>query len=129
MGMWQGKTIIGEIGEELAQDVMNGISNKFTTNPDLPVLSTKEDAIINPVNMLKTAAITAPIVAVAGGTNRIANLAYQKAYLMKQGSNKKVTDAILKYSDAVYSKVNGETDIGYVVLFFSVFLLAISGVV
>lgn len=67
------RTIIEEIGEELAQDVISGLSDKSTTKLDLPIWSTTEDAVVNPINLGKTALMTAPIVAVAGGANKVAN--------------------------------------------------------
>lgn len=101
------KTILGEIGEELAQDIMSGISDKFTTNPDLPWGSFTEDAVVNPVNLAKTAVQTAPIVAIAGGAHRIANLAYQRQQLKKLTNDQKVVDAVTKFSNEVYSKILG----------------------
>ena len=67
------RTMGEEIGEEIAQDIMGGISDKIATNHDLPVFSTTEDAIINPKQLAKTAAYTAPIVAIGGGANRVIN--------------------------------------------------------
>lgn len=67
------KTMGEEIGEEIAQDIMSGVSDKIVTNHELPVFSTTEDAIINPKNLAKTALYTAPIVGIAGGANNIRN--------------------------------------------------------
>lgn len=67
------RTMGEEIGEEIAQDIMGGISDKIATNHDLPVFSTTKDAIINPKQLAKTAAYTAPIVAIGGGANNVIN--------------------------------------------------------
>lgn len=62
-----------EIAEEITQDIMSGISDKATTNHDLPIFSMTEDAIINPKQLGKTALYTAPIVAFGGGANNVIN--------------------------------------------------------
>ena len=99
------RTMLEEIGEELAQDIISGISDKATTNPQLPIYSMEDDAIINPVNMAKTALMTAPIVAVAGGVNRAVNRA-AGAYRRNVGNNTEII------SDDTQSKVqsNAQSD-------------------
>ena len=64
------RTIFEEIGEEWAQDVISGISDKSTTKPNLPVFSLEEDAIINPKDMAQTAFTTAAITAIGAGGGR-----------------------------------------------------------
>jgi hypothetical protein len=67
------RTMGEEIAEEIAQDIMSGVSDKITTNHDLPVFSMTEDAIINPKELGKTAIYTVPIVAIGGGANNVVN--------------------------------------------------------
>ena len=102
------QTIIGEIGEEIAQDLISGISDKVTTKPNLPLFSVKEDAVVNPVDLLKTAVTTAPIVAIAGGANmainKVANQYNQKKELKKLVSDPKVVDAIVSFTDNTYKR-------------------------
>jgi hypothetical protein len=105
-------TIIEEIGEEIAQDIISGAADKATTNPTLPVISFTEDAVINPVNLAKTAIATAPIVAVAGGANvginKVVNLTNQRIQARKLANNKKVVDSIAKFTNDVYSTVSSD---------------------
>ena len=75
------------------------MSDKATVNPQLPVWSTEEDAIINPINMAKTAAMTVPIVAVAGGMNRVANNVV-KSYEKKKNEHKS-DKVISEYKNAI----------------------------
>ena len=102
------ETIIEEIGEEIAQDLISGISDKATTKPNLPLFSVKEDAVVNPVDLLKTAVTTAPIVAIAGGANmainNVANKYNQKQELKKLVSDPKVVDAIVNFTDNTYKR-------------------------
>lgn len=63
------RTILEEMGEEIVQDILSGISDKYTRKSDLPIFSMTEDAVINPVELAKTAAITAPVVAIGGAMN------------------------------------------------------------
>lgn len=65
------KTMGEEVAEEITQDIIGGISDKITTNPKLPVFSTTENAILNPINELKTALYTAPVAGIAGGTGKL----------------------------------------------------------
>ena len=76
------RTMGEEIGEEIAQDIMSGVSDKIVTNHELPVFSTTEDAIINPKNLAKTALYTAPIVGIAGGANNVRN-----SYINRNNAN------------------------------------------
>lgn len=62
-----------EIGEEIAQDIISGASDKLVTNHDLPIFSMTEDAVVNPKELGKTALYTAPIVGIGGGANRVIN--------------------------------------------------------
>ncbi len=64
------RTILEEIGEELIQDVISGVSDKSTTKPNLPIVSLKEDAIVNPKDMAQTAFTTAAITAIGAGGSR-----------------------------------------------------------
>jgi N12 class adenine-specific DNA methylase len=105
-------TILEEIGEEIAQDIISGAADKATTNPNLPVLSFTEDAIVNPINLAKTAITTAPIVAVAGGANiginKVVNLTNQRIQARKLTNDKKVVDSIAKFTNDVYSTVSSD---------------------
>ena len=86
-----GETIVDEVKEELLQDFFGGASDKLTTNRNLPLFSTTEDAVINPVNMANTALTTGIVTALAGGGGRLAQ----------------------KGADVLYSKYGGkpQTDI------------------
>ena len=76
-------TILEEIGEGIAQDFISGAADKATTKPNLPVFSMTDDAIVNPINLANTAMTTVPIVAVAGGANKVVNLVNQKMQTKK----------------------------------------------
>ncbi len=77
-------TFFGEIGEEIAQDIISGISDKGTSNPNLPVVSLTEDAIFNPIHLLDTAVTAAPVIAVGGAANKVINsIASKRAYNRK----------------------------------------------
>lgn len=96
------RTMGEEIGEEIAQDIMSGVSDKIVTNHDLPVFSTTEDAIINPQNIAKTALYTAPIVAIGGGANRVVNNAISNRTATQQ--NTQSAESVQNDAEVMQSK-------------------------
>lgn len=100
------RTMGEEIGEEIAQDIMGGISDKVATNHDLPIFSTTEDAIINPKQLAKTAAYTAPIVAIGGGANNVINKS-----INNRVENQKVQAQINQDLQNYRKKFNQNTDL------------------
>ena len=98
------RTMGEEIGEEILQDLLSGTSDKIVTNHDLPWFSTTEDAVVNPKNLLETAAYTIPIVGIAGGANNIrANRINNK--INEQIANERISQEMQDYKlNSPYSK-------------------------
>ena len=69
------QSALEEALEEVAQYPFEGIAQKVTYNPDIPVFSTTENAIINPVDMIKNAAIGGSVGALLGGGGELINSA------------------------------------------------------
>ena len=59
------RTAGAEVGEELTQNVIGKLGEKATYDPNKPIFSTEGDAVINPMEMAKTAAMTVLLSGVA----------------------------------------------------------------
>lgn len=70
------RVMVDEIFEEILQNRSSAIIDKGTTRKDMPWFSMDvgERAVFNPAEDVKTAAITAPVTAIAGGATRIGDV-------------------------------------------------------
>ena len=85
------KTIFEENLEEITQGIIEKVSDKFTTKPDMKLYSTTEEAIINPKEMGEEMLYTTPATLLTGGTSRV----IQNAQTAK--ANKEIADMRARY--------------------------------
>lgn len=95
------KTMMEEILEEVTQNRASAIIDKGTSNKGLPWwgLDPNKAAVLNPAEDLKTAFITAPVTAIAGGAGRIGNRVINKVseIVQKKQNNRVTFEDIVNY--------------------------------
>ena len=67
------QSALEEALEEVVQYPFEGVAQKATYNPDIPVFSTTENAIINPTDIIKNAAVGGSVGALLGGGGELIN--------------------------------------------------------
>lgn len=98
-----------EIGEEIAQDIISGASDKLVTNHDMPIFSMTEDAVFNPVKIGKTVLYTTPIAGIGGGVGKTINN-MQNANAKKQQTQNNVENYKTNSEYAKYIPTNQTAD-------------------